>query len=259
MFRLLLSCFLSSLYLIICCLSTPALVAASEGKCRSAAGAPRLCRLTPLGVWGGKLTYDPYETLGVSSTASLESIQKAYRLKARACHPDIVRASCAESSGVHTPEGAAAAASAAQGEDEEPFIIINAAYEMLRKEEERLSFDRNGSGDGGRFVKRGFNFSDSGKKPTSLYDIISLFTGDTFPSSSETAEEDEEGYNASYYSEIEEDDDDDDDEIPLDLFSEFDLFGTEKEHAEEEEGEGEEEEGETFPFDFSFADLGDLF
>ncbi|OEH80249.1 charged multivesicular body protein [Cyclospora cayetanensis] len=61
---------------------------------------------------------------------------------------------------------------------EEPFVIINAAYEMLRNETHRKLFDRRGSGDGGRFVRRGHNTGILGRTAaaaTTVLDMMNLF------------------------------------------------------------------------------------
>lgn len=183
--------------------------------------------MTPLGFWGGKPTYDPYEALGVSPNASLDSIQKAYRLKALSCHPDKVRALCGEERGVRTP------GARARDPEEEPFVIINAAYEMLRRPEERKQFEREGSGDGGRFIKR--ENAKFGEDRNALADFMSFFAQEVFFGSAANQENDS------------------DEEEEEDSFSFFELFG-----ASEEDEEEEDEEVESFSLDFD-SDFDELF
>ncbi|XP_026189987.1 uncharacterized protein LOC34620332 [Cyclospora cayetanensis] len=209
---------------------------ARAGKCFRGK-AERLCRLTPLGTWQGKPTYDPYEALGVAPNAPLKSIQRAYRVKARVCHPDKLRAFCAKETGVHEGEKEA---------HEEPFVIINAAYEMLRNETHRKLFDRRGSGDGGRFVRRGHNTGILGRTAaaaTTVLDMMNLFAqGYSF--GSKDSDEDEE-------LDEEELDDDDEDEDP---FSAFDLFGMTGE--EEDTPVGQSDSG--FAFEWDLFDMASI-
>ena len=188
-----------------------------------------MCRLTPLGVWKGKLAYDPYEALGVSPYAPQESIRQAYRVKARVCHPDKLHLSCTAKQAMRTEGGTN------QEHEEEPFVIISAAYEMLRKPEHRRQFDTSGSGDGGRFVKRGHIGATARKKSrNTVVDIVSLFA-EGLHFSSEGAKE-------------EADDDEDDDSL------DFGIFG-----VDDEEDEADEEEEEGFNFEWDFSIIADLF
>lgn len=183
-----------------------------------------MCRITPLGNWQGRPTYDPYDALGVPPNAPLASIQQAYRVKARACHPDKLRLACPAKQEGNNGD-------ARQEQEEEPFVIINAAYEMLRRPEHRRVFDAKGSGDGGRFVKRG-HFTSTARqkeKASSIIDIVKLFA---------------EGLHFNSDTDEEEEDEDEDEEEEAD-FPGFGLF--------------EEERGEEIHFDWDFPDLGDIF
>ena len=64
-----------------------------------------------------------YETLGVTQTASFEEIKRAFRVKAKACHPD------------YHPDDPDASAK---------FKEINEAYEVLKDEQKRAAYDRYG-------------------------------------------------------------------------------------------------------------------
>ncbi len=68
---------------------------------------------------------DPYEVLGVSRTASPEEIKRAYRRKARECHPD------------SDPDNPWA---------ETAFKELNAAHDILSDLERRASFDARATG-----------------------------------------------------------------------------------------------------------------
>jgi len=63
---------------------------------------------------------DAYRTLGVKPSASDEAVRRAYRERAKACHPDVLRAQGA-------PEGAVAEAT-------ERMARINAAWTAVSKE-----------------------------------------------------------------------------------------------------------------------------
>ena len=66
---------------------------------------------------------DYYEILGVSRTASPETLKRSYRQLARRYHPDVNPGS---------------------GETHERFRRIQKAYEILSKEETRRKYDRLG-------------------------------------------------------------------------------------------------------------------
>ena len=73
---------------------------------------------------------NPYESLGISKTASADEIKSAYRRLAKKYHPDA------------NPNNKAA---------EEKFKEINAAYEILSDPQKKANFDRFGSADGASF------------------------------------------------------------------------------------------------------------
>ncbi len=73
---------------------------------------------------------NPYETLGVSKTASADEIKSAYRRLAKKYHPDV------------NPNNK---------EAEEKFKEVNAAYEILSDPKKKANFDRFGSADGPSF------------------------------------------------------------------------------------------------------------
>lgn len=66
---------------------------------------------------------DYYETLGISKDATAEEIKRAFRSKAKECHPDI-----------HPGDAAA----------EVQFKAINEAYEVLKDDQKRAAYDRYG-------------------------------------------------------------------------------------------------------------------
>lgn len=85
----------------------------------------------------------PYDTLGVSKTASSDEIKKAYRRLARKYHPDINKEPGAE----------------------EKFKEINAAYEILSDEKKRKQYDAYGENmfggqDFGDFTRSAGNMDD---------------------------------------------------------------------------------------------------
>ena len=91
-----------------------------------------------------------YETLGVSKTASFDEIKRAFRVKAKECHPD------------YHPEDPTA---------EKKFKEINEAYEVLKDDQKRSAYDRyghdaytNGMNGAGGFGQGfgGFDFSAGG-------------------------------------------------------------------------------------------------
>ena len=90
-----------------------------------------------------------YETLGVARTASFDEIKRAFRVKAKACHPD------------YHPEDPEAAAK---------FKEINEAYEVLKDDQKRAAYDRYGhdafvngmNGRGGFGGFGGFDFGGAG-------------------------------------------------------------------------------------------------
>jgi molecular chaperone DnaJ len=97
---------------------------------------------------------DYYSTLGVSREASADEIKKAFRARARECHPDVCEA----------------------GDGEERFKEVNEAYEVLSDERKREVYDRFGSTD-----PRATGFGD-GVPFQDIFgmgmdDVISMFFG----------------------------------------------------------------------------------
>jgi len=81
------------------------------------------------------VTQDPYQTLGVSRSASADDIRKAFRKLAKANHPDV------------NPGNAAA---------EERFKRVSAAFDILGDTEKKVKFDRGDIDADGRETSRGF-------------------------------------------------------------------------------------------------------
>jgi len=82
-----------------------------------------------------RVTQDPYQTLGVSRSASADEIRKAFRKLAKANHPDV------------NPGNAAA---------EERFKRVSAAFDILGDAEKKAKFDRGEIDADGRESMRGF-------------------------------------------------------------------------------------------------------
>lgn len=109
---------------------------------------------------------DYYELLGISKTATPDEIKRAFRNKAKDCHPD------------HHP---------GDKEAEIKFKEINEAYEVLKDEQKRAAYDRfghdafasgMGGGAGGFGGFSGFNFTDSGFEDI-FEQMFSGFAGQT--------------------------------------------------------------------------------
>ncbi len=95
---------------------------------------------------------DPYETLGVSRTASAEEIKSAYRRLARRHHPDV------------NPDDPGA---------EERFKEVGGAYAVLSDPEKRQRFDRTGSMD----EQGGGDFFGAAGGAGGFNDLFDMFFG----------------------------------------------------------------------------------
>jgi len=82
-----------------------------------------------------RVTQDPYQTLGVSRSASTAEIRKAFHKLAKANHPDV------------NPDNKAA---------EERFKRASAAFDLLGDPDKKARFDRGEIDGDGREVPRGF-------------------------------------------------------------------------------------------------------
>ncbi len=107
---------------------------------------------------------NPYEILGVSTSASASEIKSAYRKLARQYHPDV---------NPNNPEA------------EEKFKQISEAYSILSDEEKRARYDRFGSVDGAGF--------ESGGMAGGIEDIFNMFFGNMGGASSARVSNDKHG------------------------------------------------------------------
>ncbi len=97
---------------------------------------------------------DPYETLGVSRSASDDEIRSAYRKLARTYHPDV----CTE------PDA------------EKKFAAVQEAYEILSDKEKRAAFDRFGRvGGPGSSAESGFGGGWGGGQQVDPADFEDIF------------------------------------------------------------------------------------
>jgi molecular chaperone DnaJ len=109
---------------------------------------------------------NPYETLGVSKTATADEIKRAYRKLAAKFHPDVNKSADAETK----------------------FKEIQTAWEILSDPQKKAQFDQFGSvGDAGNFGGGGgfggFDFSGFGGDGGGLGDIFETFFGGGFSNS----------------------------------------------------------------------------
>lgn len=95
---------------------------------------------------------DYYELLGVSKDADAETIKKAFRRKARECHPDVSDAHDAE----------------------DKFKEINNAYDVLSDPAKRSQYDRYGSAGG---AAGGYGGGAGGGYPGGYVDLGDMFGG----------------------------------------------------------------------------------
>lgn len=108
-------------------------------------------------------TQNYYDLLGVEKSASFDEIKRAFRVKAKECHPDY-----------HPGDTAA----------EAKFKEINEAYEVLKDDQKRAAYDRYGhqaytsgmGGAGGASGFGGFDFSGTGFESI-FEEMFSGFTG----------------------------------------------------------------------------------
>ena len=108
-------------------------------------------------------TQNYYDLLGVEKSASFDEIKRAFRVKAKECHPDY-----------HPGDTAA----------EAKFKEINEAYEVLKDDQKRAAYDRYGhqaytsgmNGAGGASGFGGFDFSGTGFESI-FEEMLSGFAG----------------------------------------------------------------------------------